>query len=194
MTGMKSRTYAHPKPFIDRVSQVVALIGAALLAISAPLFVLLPLTGAPGGFALIAVVVLLLALPLVMLTVTAPAVTVSDSGLTLHPVVWRDQAISWDSIQSVQVYPLLPSADSEVTRRVAVGKRHYRPADGIMLVIPGLPWQYRIAGAFAGVGMKPVIALTNRAHSDYDRLVRIVLNSTDPACHADELLSRRPGE
>jgi hypothetical protein len=114
-------------------------------------------------------------------------VTVSNEGLTLHPVVWKDRFVRWDEIASIAVYPLLPAADTEVTRRYAVGKRRYRPAQGIMLVIPSLPPPYRIAGFFAGTGAKPIIALTNRAHVDYDHLLEIVLQMTDPALHDPDL-------
>jgi hypothetical protein len=89
----------------------------------------------------------------------------------------------------VKVYPLLPSADAETTRRLTVGRIKYRPAAGIMLVIPGLPPQYRIAGFFAGERAAPIIALTNRAHADYERLVEAVLTFTDSRIHDPALTS-----
>ena len=45
-----------------------------------------------------------------------------------------------------------------------------------MLVIRGLPVQYRVTGFFVGEGFKPVIALTSRTHTDYDRLIKKVLS------------------
>jgi hypothetical protein len=50
-----------------------------------------------------------------------------------------------------------------------------------------LPVQYRIVGFFAGVRSQPAVALTNRAHADYDKLVEIVLSNTDPAIHDADL-------
>lgn len=188
---MKTITYTHPQPLVDRASQLIALTGAALLILAVPLLVLLVLIGAPGGFLLAAPVVLALALPLLMRTVIAPALTVSDEGLTLHPLFWRDQALPWEAVAAVKPFPLLPSADAEATRRIAVGRLNYSPADGVMLLLPGLPPLYRIAGWFAGERGQPVIALTNRAHRDYERLVKTVLAATNPDCHDPALLSDR---
>ncbi|MFW5692514.1 MAG: PH domain-containing protein, partial [Chloroflexota bacterium] len=178
----------HPKPWVDRVSQVVALAATLVLVVCAPLLMLLPLAGAPGGFVLIGLLALLLALPLIMRTAVAPAVTVDADGLTLRPMFWRDQRLPWSAVQAVRVFPLLPSEDAEVTRRIAVGRRNYRPAAGLMLVIPTLPPQYRIAGLLAGERGRPVVALTNRAHQDYDQLARAVLTYTDASAHDPELI------
>ncbi len=44
-----------------------------------------------------------------------------------------------------------------------------------MLVIPSLSLPYRAVGFFTGEGLRPVVAFTNRTHSDYDRLARTLL-------------------
>jgi hypothetical protein len=185
---MKTQTFTHPNTWIDRISQWVALIGAVILVAALPLMAVIVALGAPGGFLLVGLVALILSTPLIMRTAVTPAVSLDDDGLTLHPLFWRTQTIPWDAIQAVQTFPLLPSEDAEVTRKVAVGRRNYRPAAGLMLVIPSLPPAYRIAGFFAGVGGQPVIALTNRAHTDYEQLIRLILEKTDPDIHDDDLL------
>jgi hypothetical protein len=186
---MKPTTHHHPQPRLNRAIQYGALIVTALMLISAPLQVLLTILGAPGGlFVFSAFFTVLLAAPVLMLTAYAPAVTVDEGGITLRPVVWAERFVPWEAIRAVKVYPLLPIADAEVTRRYAVGKRRYQAARGIMLVIPGLPPQYRIAGFLAGERAAPVIALTNRAHTDYDQLVETVLHRTDPGIHDAELI------
>lgn len=182
--------YTHPHPMLNRVIQYGALVVAILMVASAPLQIALTLLGAPGGlFILSAIFTVLLAAPVLMLTAYAPAVTVDKSGLTLHPAVWKERFIAWDAVQAVKVYPLLPTQDQEITRRFTVGRRNYRPADGIMLVIPGLPPQYRIAGFFVGERSRPIVVLTNRAHRDYDRLLRQILEYTNSSVHDDALFT-----
>lgn len=188
MPHMEPRTHKHPKPTIDRLSQIVSLVGAVLLLAAIPILAVLVLLGAPGGFLLALPLLVGLSLPLLMRTAVSPTITVTEEGLALKPLIWRERVVAWDAITSVQVFPLLPSVDEEVTRRVAVGRLNYRPAGGLMLVIPGLPPQYRIAGFFAGVASQPIIALTNRAHAEYDTLVEAVLSHTNPAKHADDLI------
>lgn len=173
---------------MNRAIQYGAGFVAGLMVLTAPAQIMLTLTGAPQGFILSAFFTVLLATPVLMLTAYAPAVRVDETGITLLPAIWKTQIIPWKRITAVKVYPLLPTPDSEVTRRAAFGQR-YRPADGIMLIIPGLPPQYRIAGFFAGERAAPVIALTNRAHADYDDLVEKVLAATDPAHHDPALLA-----
>jgi hypothetical protein len=113
-----------------------------------------------------------------LLTSATPAVTVSADGITIQPRVWRERFVRWDEVRAVKPYPLLPPKDVEAERRAFVGKKRYRPAEGIMLVIPSLPLTYRFTGLFAGEGFTGVIALTNRTHRDYEALVRQVEKST----------------
>ncbi len=185
---MKPTRFPHPNPALNRAVEIGALGVTVIMATTAPLQVLLTLLGAPGGlFVLSAFFTLVLAAPVLMLTAYAPEVTVSDEGLTIHPVVWKDRFIQWSDITAVKVYPLMPHEDAETVRRAAVGRNNYVPANGIMLVVPGLPLQYRIAGFLAGERAKPVIALTNRAHVDYAKLVRVVLSNTRGTIQDDEL-------
>ena len=191
---MNPSHHPHPTPRLQRLVQVGALVVVGIMLIAVPCQVLLAfIVGGTGYlFILSAIFTLLLAAPVLMLTAYAPAVTVNADGITLHPVIWKEQIIPWNSIQAVKVYPLLPIEDAEVTRRLAVGKLNYRPAAGIMLVIPSLPPTYRIAGFFAGEQAAPIIALTNRAHTDYERLVKAVLHHTDPAIHDAGLMEDEP--
>ncbi len=184
---MKSRKFMHPSPTMSRIIQVGALAAAVIMLIAALLQVIIALTNAPDGFVLIAIVTAILALPLLMLTALAPAVTVDAQGITVHPAVWKDRHIAWGDIQAVMEYPLLPAEDAEVLRRITVGRLKYRTAQGIMLIIPSLPPQYRIAGFLAGVHARPIIAITNRAHTDYETLVETILSNTDPTIHDEAL-------
>lgn len=177
------QTHSHPKPGLNRVVQYGAL-GVTLVMIAAALSqVMLAMFTPGGGLILSAILTLLLAAPVLMLTAYAPAVGVDERGITLFPIIWKTRFVPWNMVKAVKVYPLLPTEDAEVTRRITVGRKKYRPAAGIMLVIPVLPPQYRIAGFFAGERAAPVIALTNRAHADYDTLLRAVLTHTDEQIH-----------
>jgi hypothetical protein len=188
---MNAVTHHHPRLRLDHVIQwgalvVVVLIGVGVLGQIG--MALLAPSGALRGLALFgALATGLLAFPVLMLTAVAPAVSVDAAGITLQPVIWKARRIPWEAVRAVKPYPLLPIEDAEVTRRLAVGRRNYRPASGIMLVIPGLPPQYRIAGFLAGERAAPVVALTNRAHTDYDNLLHAVLTHTEPTIHDPEL-------
>jgi hypothetical protein len=173
---MMATTHAHPRPALDRLVHGVALLVLVCIVIAAPLLAMLGIgAGLPPLLPLLTALVLLLFAPFVlMLTTATPPVTVSAEGLTLTPRLWPAQTVAWADVRAVKPYPLLPGADAEVGRRALVGRARYRPAEGIMLVIPGLPGYYRITGFLAGAGFTPVIALTNRTHTDYDTLVAAV--------------------
>src|SRR5690606_8979667 len=87
-------------------------------------------------------------------------------------VIWKARIFTWGDVQAVKDYPLLPQPDAETTRRLASGRDNYRAAEGLMLVIPSLPAQYRITGFLAGEGFTPVIAVTSRTHERYDVLAK----------------------
>jgi hypothetical protein len=172
----KVSTHTHPNPRKDRLTQYGAVGLVVLMLLAVPALILLTLLGAPGGlFVLAGLVVLLLALPVLMVTATSPAVTLDDDGVTLHPVVWRERHIPWEAVTAVKDYPLLPTESGEVNRRNFVGRRNYTAAEGIMLIVPSLPPQYHIVGFFAGEPGRGVIALTNRTHTDYTQLKRVVV-------------------
>jgi len=109
-----------------------------------------------------------------MLLSVSPPITVDEEGLTLEPFWGKSQHIAWEHIAAMQIYPLLPQTDQEVERRLMQGRKKYRPAEGYMLVVPHLPLRYRMAGLFAGVGGQPIVAFTNRSHSDYETLLQRV--------------------
>ncbi len=171
-------THVHPHPATDRLAQyggialVVVMVAAALGQVALA-FLGLPLFLVSGVFTL------LLVAPVVMLTAATPAVSVAAEGITIQPRVWRAHFARWSDVRAVKDYPLLPPKDIEVQRRVLVGRRRYRAAEGKMLVIPSLPLPYRFTGLFAGEGFVGVIGLTNRTHTDYEALIKQVMKYTD---------------
>lgn len=139
--------------------------------------------GAPGGlFVMTSLVMLALSPTVLMLTTQTPAVTLADGGFWLEPHLWRRRFITWEQVRAVHEYPLLPSANQEVQRRALVGRKQYKPAEGILLLIDGLPLQYGIMPFFAGQAGKRGVALTNRTHTRYDALKSQVVR------HAGEVI------
>ncbi|MBK9125463.1 MAG: hypothetical protein IPM16_20390 [Chloroflexi bacterium] len=173
----------HPplSPHAYTVSQYGAAAAIAALTFSAPVQVLIALRVPGAGlFVVTAILSLLLTLPLFLLLRATPPVTTDDAGITLKPRVGRTLTIAWGDVHEVRPYPLLPPTDSEAVRRAAVGRRRYRVAEGIMLRCAGLPWPYRVVGWFAGEGFRPVFAVTNRSHAEYDRLKKEIERRVKP--------------
>jgi len=163
-------------PRAARLSAWTAAAFVVLLALSLPLWVLMSLSAPRALLLLLMLVPTVLFLPAVVyLSVATPPVTLTDAGVRLRPIVlWRETFITWDAIEAVKPYPLLPSPETEVVRKALVGRRKYAPAQGIMLISHALPLPYRVVGFFAGQGSKGVVAFTNRTHADYDALVKFV--------------------
>jgi len=158
-----------------RISQVVLVITAGVLAVSAPFQIVMALAiPAAGMFVLTAILSLALILPLILMMSATPPITLSREGVTIQPGIGKPSTLTWASVTEIKPYSLMPPEDSETTRRLVVGRKKYRPAAGTMLVCEGLPWRYRVVGAFAGEGFKPVIAVTNRTHAEYDQFVYLL--------------------
>jgi hypothetical protein len=167
---VKGSTHSHPNPTTDRIAQVGGLVLAIVMVAAGLGQIALAFVGLPL-FLLSGIITLLLIAPVMLLTSATPAVTVAPEGITIQPRVWRDRFVRWEQVRAVKPYPLLPPKDVETGRRTFVGKRRYRPAEGIMLVIPALPFVYRFTGLFTGEGFTGVIGLTNRTHTEYEALV-----------------------
>jgi ABC-type branched-subunit amino acid transport system permease subunit len=171
MRVMKS-THRHPKPRLDRLTQYGAAALIIVMLLAAVFQIVLAVAVAPALLFVMTAIITLLLIPFVlMLTTSTPAVTVAPEGITIEPLIWKSQFVPWQQVKAVKNYPLVPQADTEFTRKAMSGRKRYRPAAGIMLVIPSLPPQYRITGLLTGEGFTSVIAVTTRTHHDYDRLV-----------------------
>ena len=169
----------HPNPTLDRITQYGALALVAIMLFAALAQIVLAITVRPALLFIMTAVITILLIPFVlMLTASTPGVTVSKEGLKIEPLVWKTQFIPWRDVKAIKYYPLLPQAGAEVSRKAMVGRKNYRPAEGIMLVIPSLPAQYRITGLLAGEGFTSVIGVTTRTHGDYDRLTEKIYTYT----------------
>jgi len=164
-------THVHPHPTTDRLAQYGGIVLAVVMVTAALGQIALAATIGLPLFLLSGIVTLLLIAPVMLLTSATPAVQVSEDGITIQPRVWRERFVRWEEVRAVKEYPLIPPKDVESGRRLMEGKRRYRAAEGKMLIIPSLPLPYRFTGLFAGEGFVGVIGLTNRTHSDYERLI-----------------------
>jgi hypothetical protein len=176
---MKPATYAHPRPGRQRLwhySLAALLIMVLAGAIGQALLGLL-LRGAL--FWLTAAVMLLFVPVLLMALSVSPPLTLTPEGVWIAPVVWRRRLIPWEHLREMKPYPLLPRPDQETGRRALQGRQKYRPAEGMMLIVAGLPWQYRVAGYFVGEPGRAIIAVTNRTHEDYERLLDALRRGMD---------------
>ena len=79
--------------------------------------------------------------------------------------------MAWAAIRDIMDDPLLPPEDGERVRRAVVGRTRYQPERGKLIVMPTLPLPFRFLGKFSGVGFTGAIAVTSRAHRDYDRVI-----------------------
>ncbi len=169
----------HPRPQQNRLIHYGAIIVSLIMLIAAILQLLLAVIVTPGMIFFLTAIITLLLIPFVLMITTATHdLTLADDGLTIEPVIWKSRFVPWSQVAAVKPYTLLPQRDAETTRRALVGRNKYQAAEGIMLVIPGLPLPYRIIGFLAGEGGKPVIAVTNRTHTEYEAVVEHIKNYT----------------
>jgi len=176
----KEQLYTHPKPNLYRLEQYSSATLALMMIIAVALLILVAVLISAPLFFIMALLVTLLLAPVLMRFVVTPPVSISDEGLRIQPLLLPEQRITWENVQKVAPFPLLPTAHTEVTRRAAVGRKKYQEATGTMLVIQGLPLIYRIAGFFAGEKSAPIIAVTNRTHIDYEQLIERIEHYTQP--------------
>lgn len=167
--------FDHPNPAAHRLNQRAAALLLIVMVFAGIGQIVLVLLGVPAPlFVITGLLTLALTLPVILLTVQSPAVTVTPEHLTLHSAVWGDQTVEWSSVLAVKPDPLLPPVGAETLRRAAAGRANYRPAEGILVVIKDLPFSYRVVGFFAGEGWRGAVRLGSRTHQQYPRLVELI--------------------
>ena len=179
----KQTQHTHPNSTLYKLQQGILSTLIVLAAFGAVMFVIIAFILPAPLFVVMAILILLLSVPLFMGLLNTPPIVISDEGVTIQGFMGRETQIEWHEIQGVNDYPLLPQANQEIIKQYLVGRKKYRAAEGIMLIIPSLPVLYRFAGFLAGEGGQPIIALTNRQHTDYDILKQRILSNTDPSTH-----------
>lgn len=172
---MKTTHYHHPKQNLHRLNQWLAFILMWIVLLTVPLQVVIAVIYPPAVlFYLSAIITLTLVAPLILFLTATPTVSVDEQGITVHPFIGKAHQIDWEQITELKEYPLLPRQGHEVNKRLIVGRKQYKQAEGIMLITPKLPLLYVVGGFFVGEYGRKIIALTNRTHVDYDRLSKHV--------------------
>jgi len=178
--------YTHPNPIAYRITQWVLFALLCVVLVAVPLQILIALMYPQAIlFYLLAVITLFFALPILLYLFTTPTVSLDSDGITVHPFIGKSHHVAWDDVERVAYYPLLPRQNHEVNKRLVVGRKRYKPAEGIMLISSALPQVYRVGGLFAGERGRKIIALTNRTHANYDQLHKQVLKHTKSSIDAD---------
>ena len=162
--------YRFPRPGVRRfVARLLALsLISAALAVVAQLVLALFVTPLICGTAFLTAV---LSVPLLLRTVLHPEISVSQTGLTLHPMLWPAQFVAWDALIDIVTHPLV--YNDEAMGRVLHGK-NYRPRQGAVVVLSTAArvWpMYRLVGQVAGAGNCPAFAISSTTHSNYDTLI-----------------------
>jgi len=170
-----NKTYAHPRPLLDLITQGTAIVFlATAIALLVVQLVLIVQGVSPLLVFAVSTTLILLTAPALWLLFATPALSVEEDGITLRPRFWSPIRVRWDEVRAVKPYPLLPEKDAEKVRQAMVGRAKFRAAEGIMLVVPSLPIYYRFHGLFVNEGFTGVIAVTNRTHEDYEALVGVL--------------------
>ncbi|PJF33824.1 MAG: hypothetical protein CUN57_01140, partial [Phototrophicales bacterium] len=166
---MNQTKFTHPNPRLYRLTQWLMFVVLCVVIVTVPLQLLIAVMYPKAVlFYLLALITLGLSAPLILYLTVTPTVSIHETGLTVHPFIGKSHLIDWEDVQAVKDYPLLPRQNHEVNKRLVVGRKRYKQAEGIMLIVPCLPMVYRVGGFFAGERGRKIIALTNRTHTDYD--------------------------
>lgn len=164
--------YDHPNPRLYRLQSLILLGLLVVMPISAALLLTLALALGAPLLALAALCVVLLIAPVVLGLLATPPLSLDEQGVTIYAPLVGERFLAWEQIEALKPYPLLPSRDEEVERRLAQGRKRYQAAEGLMLVSAALPWPYRVVGYFVGEWPRGAVACTNRAHADYAALAK----------------------
>jgi len=100
--------------------------------------------------------------PLLLLTVLHPHVTVYERGLWIKPLLWPGCWIAWDGIARV--------ADHTLIRRGKT-REHEKEHFGQLIVVDhGLPPVFLVVGIMAGLGWARAFGISTHSHADYNAL------------------------
>lgn len=115
---------------------------------------------------LMAIFLAALAVPLLLLTVQHPRVTVYEDGLWLQPLVWRGHWVPWAAIASIEDHTLI--------RRGQARDRDTEHFGQLIVVEGALPPLSAIVGMMAGLGRVRAFGISTHSHADYPRLLNAI--------------------
>lgn len=115
--------------------------------------------------------------PVLLLTSLHPAIDVHEEGLQVTPLVWKSHFVPWQDLSHLTRHRLLGPPPTERS-----GKKE---VEGLMIVGRQGKWHFRVVGIFAGQSGKPVFAISDRTHQDFNTL-RYNLKKSLPFHEDDE--------
>ncbi|MBN1202702.1 MAG: hypothetical protein JXJ20_12690 [Anaerolineae bacterium] len=158
--------HPHPHSVLRRMTAVLVALGLigdvvgvfGLLALGVGLALpLLPLM----AFFLAA-----LSIPLLLMTVLHPRITVYASGLWIKPLLWRGRWVAWDAVVQVADHTLIQRGQRT---------RWEKPRDGRLITVSGgLPPVFGIVGVMAGLGRVRAFGISTTSHVDYTTLLNAI--------------------
>jgi hypothetical protein len=154
--------HPHPRPFLRRITALLAALGLAgdLLGVAGLLALgigyRLPLLPVAAFF------LATLLLPLLLLTVLHPRVTVYERGLWIKPLLWPGCWLAWDGIAWM--------ADHTLIRRGKTKEREKEHFGQLIVVDQGLPPVFLVVGIMAGLGWVRTFGISTHSHVDYSAL------------------------
>lgn len=164
--------HRHPRPRVRRFTARLIAIGLTTAGLAALAQVALAVLFGSAGVLFLgtAILTLILACPLVMLSALHPAITVGTNGLLVSPMLWRTCFVSWSALARMEQHPLFWNNDA--TGRLLHG-RGYRPREGALVLVhadAGLPPQFRLVSLLTGGPALPAFAISSTTHTRYPEL------------------------
>lgn len=165
-TGARRSEHAHPRPALRRITGWA--VGAGLIGIALGVGGLLAL-GIGYRLPLMplaAIFLALLAVPLLLLSVLHPHVTVYERGLWIKPLLWRGSWVPWEAITGLHEHTLIQREKRTRWDRAREGR--------IITVDQALPPVYAVVGVMAGLGWARGFGIASHSHQDYAGLLSAV--------------------
>jgi len=162
-TGARLSDHPHPQPGLRRVTGW--LIAAGLLGIAVGVAGLLALA---IGYRLpllplAAIFLATLTVPLLLLSVLHPQVTVYEQGLWLKPLIWRGSWVPWSALTGLHDHTLIQRGQRT---------RWDRARDGHLITVAGaLPLVYVVVSVMGGLGVRRAFGVATHSHRDYPALL-----------------------
>lgn len=167
--------HRHPRPLVRAFTRFAVAMGlsAALLVFLLQIVMAFTVGSLFIGTAIFTV---LLTIPLMLLSVLHPEVTITTTGVRLRPLLWQAQTVPWNMLSTLTDHPLI--YEDPVINRHLYGKRH-RGREGKVIVMcrdAHVMWQYRLLGLVSGAGWTPAFGISSTTHTDYDQLLQTLMS------------------
>ena len=165
-TGVPLSDHPYPRRAWRRLTGVLAAAGLAGIVFGVAGLLALGLGYGLPLLLLMAIFLAALAVPLLLLTVQHPRVTVYEDGLWLKPLIWPGSWVPWSAIASIEDHTLIRRGQQRDRDREHFGQ--------ILVVEGALPPLYTIVGMMAGLGRVRAFGISTYSHADYPRLFNAI--------------------